>query len=67
MKQELPLCIGFIDDPGPFSSLETWELFLTEVQALPEWTLKVDMIRGIERMISLKRRESQNKGEALVR
>jgi hypothetical protein len=55
MKQELPMLIGLIDEPGMFASLEAWEQYLNEVQALPEWSLKPDMIREMERVISVKR------------
>ena len=58
MKQELPMLIGFIDEPGLFASLETWEQYLIEVQALPEWSLKPDMLREIERAISVKRKDA---------
>jgi hypothetical protein len=32
MKQEMPMLIGLIDQPGMFDSLETWEQHLVEVQ-----------------------------------
>ena len=54
MKQVIPMLIGLIDQPGMFDSLETWEQHLIEMQAMPDWSLKPDMIREIKRVISVK-------------
>jgi hypothetical protein len=31
------LLVVMLDDPGPFESLETWEQFSAEVEAMPDF------------------------------
>ena len=33
-----------LDDPGPFESLEAWEQFLAEVEAMPDFLLKESVV-----------------------
>jgi hypothetical protein len=35
-----------IDDPGPFDTLETWEQFLAEVQAMPDFLGKASTVQN---------------------
>jgi hypothetical protein len=55
MTDEPPIPAGFVSEPGPFESIETWEHWLAEVQSWPDddsltkyciWSAK----RTIERM-----------------
>jgi hypothetical protein len=36
MTDEPPIPAGFVSEPGPFESIETWEHWLAEVQAWPD-------------------------------
>ena len=38
MTSSLPVIL--IDEPGPFEPLEIWEMFLAEVEAMPDFQLK---------------------------
>ena len=57
MTNMLPPSIGFLDEPGMFSSLEIWEQFLAEVKAMPESAQKPQTILHADYMIALKREE----------
>jgi hypothetical protein len=57
-KKQLPYIL--IDGPSPFDSLETWERFLAEVQAMPDFVTKQMEIRSAKWMIaSIKRWEKK--------
>jgi hypothetical protein len=53
----LPSSAGIHDEPRAFSSLEIWEQFLTEVNAMPDSDQKPQTILHAEYMIALKREE----------
>ena len=54
MKQkQLPYIL--IDGPSPFDSLETWERFLAEVQAMPDFVTKQMEIRSAKWMPMMQR------------
>ena len=54
MKEPLP---GFSDEPRLFDSLETWEQFLAEAEAMPDPVQKQRTILHAEHMIALKKEE----------
>ena len=56
MKEQLSLP-GFPDEPELFDSLETWEQFLTEVEAMPDSVQMPGTIVHAKRMIALKKEE----------
>ena len=56
MKEQLSLP-GFPDEPGLFDSLETWEQFLAEVEAMPHSVQKPQTVLHAEHMIALKKEE----------
>jgi hypothetical protein len=53
----LPPSTEFLDEPGMFSSLETWEQFLAEVKAMPDSVQKPQTVLHVEHMIALKSEE----------
>jgi hypothetical protein len=50
-----PGLIGESFEPGRFECIETWELWLVEVQAMPESLLKEWALESAKRMIAMKR------------
>jgi hypothetical protein len=56
LKEQLSLP-GFPDEPGFFDSLETWEQFLAEVEAMPHSVQKPQIVLHAEHMIALKKEE----------
>jgi hypothetical protein len=46
---------AMIDTPTPLDSLETWERHLTEVQSLPPFALKDEIVQRAQRIISTKK------------
>jgi hypothetical protein len=46
-----------LDDPGPFETLERWEQFLAEVQAMPGFLLKESVVEHAKWMIAQKKQE----------
>ena len=57
-KKQLPYIL--IDGPSPFDSLQIWERFLAEVQAMPDFLTKQMEIRSAKWMIaSIKRWEKK--------
>ena len=57
MREQLSLP-GFPDEPGLFDSLETWEQFLAEVEAMPHSVQKLQtFLLHAEHMIELKTEE----------
>jgi hypothetical protein len=48
---------GFPDEPELFDSLETWQQFLAEVEAMPDPVQKAQTILHAELMIGLKKEE----------
>jgi hypothetical protein len=62
-KKQLPYIL--IDGPSPFGSLEIWERFLAEVQAMPDFLTKQMEIRSAKWMIaSIKRWEKKRELDA---
>jgi hypothetical protein len=56
--------VAMIDSPGPFSSLATWEQYLSELRALPANTIDRDhLIECAEQTIARKRQESEKPPE----
>ena len=49
------LRLMMLDDPGPFDTLETWEQFLAEVQAMPDFLLKDSVMENAKWVISQKK------------
>jgi len=49
------LRLVMLDDPGPFDTLETWEQFLAEVQAMPDFLLKDSVMENAKWVISQKK------------
>jgi hypothetical protein len=56
VKEQLSLP-GFPDEPGLYDSLETWEQFLAEVEAMPDSVQKPQTVLHAEHMIELKKEE----------
>jgi hypothetical protein len=56
VKEQLSLP-GFPDEPGLFDTLNRWEQFLTEVEAMPDSVQKRQTILHAEYMIELKKEE----------
>jgi hypothetical protein len=56
VKDQLSLP-GFLDEPGFFDTLETWEQFLAEAEAMPDSVLTPQTILYAEYMIALKKEE----------
>jgi hypothetical protein len=56
VKNQLSLP-GFLDEPDWFETLETWEQFLAEVEAMPDSILKPQTILHAECMVALKKEE----------
>ena len=44
-----------LDDPGPFDTLETWEQFLAEVEAMPDFHGKASTIDNAKCLIAQKK------------
>jgi hypothetical protein len=44
-----------LDDPGPFEDLETWEQFLAEVEAMPDFRLKESVVEHARWVIAQKK------------
>ncbi len=44
-----------LDDPGPFESLEIWEQFLAEVEAMPDFLLKESVVEHARWVIAQKK------------
>jgi hypothetical protein len=44
-----------LDDPGPFENLETWEQFLAEVEAMPDFHGKASTIDNAKCLIAQKK------------
>jgi hypothetical protein len=57
MPDKPPLLGGFISEPGMFDDIETWEQFLVEVEAMPDFFLKDSVIENAKWVIALNRRE----------
>jgi hypothetical protein len=55
MTANLPLMM--LDDPGPFETLETWEQFLAEVEAMPDFHGKAGTIDNAKWLIAQKEQE----------
>ena len=53
MKRDRPpvLSDGFVSEPGPFDTMETWVNWLAEVHAWPESNTKTYCIGNAERAI----------------
>jgi hypothetical protein len=51
--RQLPYLL--IDGPSPFDSVETWERFLAEVQAMPDFVTKQMEIRSAKWMPMMQR------------
>lgn len=51
----LPLVM--LDDPGPFETLERWEQFLAEVEAMPDFQGKASTINNAKWLIAQKKQE----------
>ena len=50
MTANLPLVM--IDEPGPYEGLETWEQFLAEVEAMPDFLLKGSVVESAKWLIA---------------
>ena len=46
-----------VDEPGPFDTLETWEQFLTEMESLPNFMFKPEIVQQAKEMIAEKKQE----------
>ena len=51
-----PLATGFVSEPGISDSIETWELWLTEVEDWPDSPMKKYCIWSAKRTIEWKKR-----------
>ena len=54
---EPPLSGGLISEPGMFDSIEIWEHWLAEVEAMADFSLKQYAIYNAKRMIEHKRQQ----------
>jgi hypothetical protein len=47
--------LGLLSEPGMFDPIETWEEFLAELQAMPDFVWKEDAIENAKRVIAQNR------------
>jgi hypothetical protein len=58
MSGKLPFGGAFIDPPGPFDTLATWEHFLAKLETMSDSFIKRATILDAKRMIAMKKRET---------
>ena len=57
MPTRLPLGLMFIDPPGRYDTVETWEQFLAELEAMPPSTTRNAARANAKQTIRMKQRE----------
>lgn len=54
MSDKLPLGLMLVDPPGRYDTLETWELFLADLEKLPPSAMRNSALSGAQEVIKTK-------------